>query len=143
MDLYFAYGSNMNFEQMERRCPGASVKGRAYLKGWRYFINGNGYAGIERWHEGIVWGGVWELKEFHWNALDQYEAVDHGFYSRVQIRIQLQEAQVFREIKVFTYLSNNYDYGSPTSDYQEIVLKGGGDLKLDEEYLFELSKWKN
>ena len=75
--------------------------------------------------------------------MDQYEAVVQGFYSRVQIRIQLQEAQVFREIKVFTYLSNNYDYGSPTSDYQEIVLKGGGDLKLDEEYLFELSKWKN
>ena len=48
MDLYFAYGSNMNIEQMKLRCPGASLKGQGYILNWRYFINGNGYAGIEQ-----------------------------------------------------------------------------------------------
>ena len=33
--LYFAYGSNVNVEQMRRRIPDARVVGRAVLKGWR------------------------------------------------------------------------------------------------------------
>ena len=46
-DPYFAYGSNMNLAQMASRCPGAKLGEQVYLPDWRYFINGNGYAGIE------------------------------------------------------------------------------------------------
>ena len=34
IDAYFAYGSNMNREQMSRRCPGAEFGSLAVLKGW-------------------------------------------------------------------------------------------------------------
>ena len=33
--LYIAYGSNLNLEQMKRRCPTAEVVGTAELKNWR------------------------------------------------------------------------------------------------------------
>lgn len=33
--LYFAYGSNINLNQMARRCPGAEVIGPATLNGYR------------------------------------------------------------------------------------------------------------
>ena len=37
MDLpYFAYGSNMNLEQMALRCPGARMVGLVRKPGWRY-----------------------------------------------------------------------------------------------------------
>jgi hypothetical protein len=46
--LYFAYGSNMNFNQMQIRCPGSIFLSPAYLKDWLYFINGDSYAGIKQ-----------------------------------------------------------------------------------------------
>ncbi|KAF4336719.1 hypothetical protein FBEOM_9419 [Fusarium beomiforme] len=44
--LYFAYGSNLSTEQMRRRCPYSTPIGLAYLKGWKWIINGRGYANI-------------------------------------------------------------------------------------------------
>jgi len=40
--LYIAYGSNLNLEQMKRRCPTAEVVGAVELKNWRlWFRRGN------------------------------------------------------------------------------------------------------
>ena len=141
MDLYFAYGSNMNVEQMERRCPGASLKKPGYLLNWRYFINRNGYAGIERRMGSIVFGGIWELKDFHWVSLDQYEAVDQGFYQKVKLTVSAGNIYRSKEVEASLYLSNNYEYGKPSSAYQEIVMQGGHDLKLNKDYLKVLEKW--
>ena len=33
--IYIAYGSNLNHEQMAKRCPKASYIGSTILKGWR------------------------------------------------------------------------------------------------------------
>jgi gamma-glutamylcyclotransferase (GGCT)/AIG2-like uncharacterized protein YtfP len=141
MDLYFAYGSNMNIEQMKRRCPGASLKEPGYILNWRYFINGNGYAGIERQEGSVVFGGIWELQDFHWVSLDQYEAVDQGFYQKVKITVSAGDLDRSKEVHASLYLSNNYEYGKPSSAYQEIVMQGGHDLKLKKDYLQFLEKW--
>ena len=141
MDLYFAYGSNMNIEQMKRRCPGASLKEQGYILNWRYFINGNGYAGIERWEGSIVFGGIWELQDFHWVSLDQYEAVDQGFYQKVKVKVSAGDLVRSKEVDASLYLSNNYEYGKPSSAYQKIVMQGGHDLKLKKDYLQFLEKW--
>ena len=74
-DPYFAYGSNMNLAQMASRCPGAKLGEQVRLSDWRYFINGNGYAGIEEFSGGLVHGCLWSLLPQHWEALDQYEGV--------------------------------------------------------------------
>ena len=39
--LYFAYGSNMNLDQMAYRCPDAEVVGRCVLKDYRLAFRGN------------------------------------------------------------------------------------------------------
>ena len=44
--LYFAYGSNMNPEQIRRRIPEARAVGRATLRGWK--VVERLYADIER-----------------------------------------------------------------------------------------------
>jgi len=44
--LHFAYGSNMDREQMSRRCPGAEYVGAASLPGYRFIINGRGYTTV-------------------------------------------------------------------------------------------------
>ncbi|KAF5020785.1 hypothetical protein F66182_7180 [Fusarium sp. NRRL 66182] len=44
--LYFAYGSNLSTEQMRERCPYSTPVGLAHLKGWKWIINGRGYANV-------------------------------------------------------------------------------------------------
>ena len=39
--LYFAYGSNINLEQMACRCPAAEVVGSAVLDGYELLFRGN------------------------------------------------------------------------------------------------------
>ena len=39
--LYFAYGSNINLEQMAIRCPAAQVVGPAVLDGYELLFRGN------------------------------------------------------------------------------------------------------
>ena len=38
--LYFAYGSNINLEQMADRCPAAEVVGTAVLDGYELLFRG-------------------------------------------------------------------------------------------------------
>ena len=44
---YFAYGSNMNNEQMKHRCPTAVPNGVAKLLKHRFLINTRGVASVE------------------------------------------------------------------------------------------------
>lgn len=138
---YFAYGSNMNLEQMARRCPGAKLGKRVELSDWRYFINGNGYAGIEEFPGGLVQGCLWSLSPDHWEALDQYEGIVGEYYKKR--KIQVSSCQNGEILTVWVYLSNDYDYGIPTRSYQEIVVKGARDVNLPDTYVSTLEAWSN
>ncbi len=138
-DPYFAYGSNMNLAQMASRCPGAKLGERVHLPDWRYFINGNGYAGIEEFSGGLVRGCLWSLLPQHWEALDQYEGVAGGYYDKK--KIEVISCRSGERLLVWVYLSNDYDYGIPSSPYQEIVVQGARDVNLPESYLPLLEAW--
>ena len=58
-------------------------------QGWAYFINGNGYAGIEERPGSETHGCIWTLRESDWFALDQYEAVSEGFYERILLEVEV------------------------------------------------------
>lgn len=54
--IYVAYGSNLNIEQMEIRCPGAALIGTGYLKDWELIYRGSktgAYATIRK-HKGKI-----------------------------------------------------------------------------------------
>ena len=63
--LYFAYGSNINLEQMAVRCPAAQVVGPAVLDGYELLFRGNrrgtGVATIEPLPDSQVHGLLWML----------------------------------------------------------------------------------
>ena len=42
--LYFAYGSNINLDQMQYRCPDATVRGQAVLDNYDLRFRGSGTA---------------------------------------------------------------------------------------------------
>lgn len=136
---YFAYGSNMNRDQMTRRCPGSEYGSLAVLRGWAYFINGNGYAGVEERPGSETHGCIWTLRESDWFALDQYEAVSEGFYERILLEVEVGADRFKRE--VWVYLSIDRAYGRPSANYQRIVEEGGREIGLPSEHLRILESW--
>ena len=139
IDAYFAYGSNMNREQMSRRCPGAEFGSLAVLKGWTYFINGNGYAGVQKRPGSETHGCLWTLSESHWVALDRYEAVAEGFYERVLLEVEVGVHRM--KLRTWVYLSTDRTYGRPSSQYQRIVTEGGREIGLPTGQLGILESW--
>jgi gamma-glutamylcyclotransferase (GGCT)/AIG2-like uncharacterized protein YtfP len=137
--LYFAYGSNMNFTQMHYRCEGAIYVGRGRLDDWSYFINSNGYAGIEISSGSQVFGCLWLLEQNHLKVLDKYEAVEAGFYTRIEVLVF--DEQSFSKKEAIVYLSNNREYGLPTETYQKGILQGANQVGLPIEYSELLESW--
>jgi hypothetical protein len=77
--IYFAFGSNMDREQMKRRCPSHKVLGRAYLSDFdlcfprRSPSRGCGTAGIRPAKGAGVWGVVYALEASDWASLNDAE----------------------------------------------------------------------
>ena len=71
--MYFAYGSNMNLDQMAYRCPAAEAVCTAKLEGYELFFAGrpgNGVASIRPKQGGVVVGVLWKLTEACEKSLD-------------------------------------------------------------------------
>ncbi|RGD18621.1 gamma-glutamylcyclotransferase [Subdoligranulum sp. AM23-21AC] len=75
--LYFAYGSNMNLEQMEFRCPDAETVGVVRADNYRLTFCGNGgYAGVATilpQPGSFVEGILWRISATDEKHLDFYE----------------------------------------------------------------------
>ena len=130
----------MNQEQMAGRCPGSQLGALVRLSGWRYFINGRGYAGIEECPADQVLGCLWSLDDEHVAALDRYEGVEGNYYSKETLEVeQLDDSK----LSALVYLSVNREYGIPTPSYQGVVVSGAREIGLPAEYLAMLESWAN
>ena len=69
---YFAYGSNLNFEQMAYRCPEATVVGTAKLDGYELAFR-RGYLTILPKEGATVEGLIWSITDHDESQLDCYE----------------------------------------------------------------------
>jgi len=65
--LYFAYGSNMNHDQMRHRCTGTKFIVKAYLENYAFVYDSyssaryGAVANIIPEEGSVVWGGLWEI----------------------------------------------------------------------------------
>ena len=74
--MYAAYGSNLNFAQMEHRCPDATVYGAAELKDHELLFRGSptsAVATIEPKEGSSVPILLWEISAKDERSLDRYE----------------------------------------------------------------------
>jgi len=139
MKMYFAYGSNLNLEQMAKRCPGAVPIGSATLKGYKLIFNY--YASIENTNDNrrVVRGGLWYINKIHEAKLDRYEGVNKGLYYKKQIIIEFKGY----EVSALTYIMgnrSNLEGENPTLTYLDVCIKGYKDFNLPEINLQKLRK---
>ncbi|SHK54200.1 gamma-glutamylcyclotransferase family protein [Hespellia stercorisuis] len=71
--LYFAYGSNMNLDQMRERCPAARVVENVRLEDYRLSFAGAGFATVVLEQGSHVDGVLWKITQDCEKRLDYYE----------------------------------------------------------------------
>lgn len=122
--LYIAYGSNLNLEQMRRRCPTAELVGPATLRNWRLWFRGMNHsavATVEREEGCEVPVLIWRLQPQDELALDRYEGWPH-LYRKEMLRITANGQRVYAMI----YLMNRVGrpYGTPSIYYLNTICEG-------------------
>lgn len=124
--LYFAYGSNINLEQMAHRCPDATVVGPVVLEDhellFRGNTKGNGVATIAPKEGGRVHGLLWEITPGCERSLDRYEGYPR-FYDKRTVTVR---DGLGRELPVMAYVMDERfrEPMLPTTDYYNGVLEG-------------------
>ena len=132
--LYFAYGSNLSFEQMRVRCPSAEFVGLSNLSNFEFFIDARGVASLRPSFGSTARGVLWNIEdERDWDKLDRYEGVSSGFYKRLPVEASIGKEQLRSEV----YISGNAISGHPRPDYQEKIVKSVTSLKnfYEKKYL--------
>ena len=150
--LYFAYGSNLNPEQMTRRCPDHKVVGLAVLRDHRLAFPltshdwGGGVASVQPMHGHSVWGVVYDLSERDLASLDGYEGFrgpgdQHNLYDRDAAFVDLirpDDGSIPRRIRAIVYVARPSNPAPPSKRYLETVLHGARQHHLPDDYVAAL-----
>ena len=146
MQYYFAYGSNLNVEQMKNRCPNCEVVCNANLKGYKLDFTGYSVsrgccvATINPHSKSEVWGKVYKLTYKDLKNLDKYEGHPY-FYQRIKIKV-LNENK--NEIEVISYkIIKNTGFVKPSLEYISIIIEAAKKHKFPKKYINYLIGVKN
>jgi len=147
--LYFAYGSNMDWERITHRdrAPSAQFLLRATLPDYKLAFTRwsqkqqTGTADVVIFPVGIVWGVVFDIDPAEKPKLDAAEGVNSGAY-RPEPAIVLAENDVTRPLHVLTYVicQNAEAHQPPASWYLNHIVKGAIRWRLPAEYRAEIQR---
>ena len=127
--LYFAYGSNLNHQQMKNRCSGARYIKKHTLNGYKLCFSHKtnhsvyGHANIIKNKKSKVNGALWNITKNDEIELDGYEGVDYNYYQK--------EYFTFKGKKILVYVQKVYYFQKPNSTYLHTIIEGYKDCGLD------------
>lgn len=134
--LYIAYGSNLNCHQMSHRCPTAQPIAKAWLEDYRLVYQGrpnNAHANVIPAEGEKVPVVVWEISAQDEKALDRYEGVAGGYYTKEYVEIECDGEKV--EALIYVMTPNPYNY--PSDYYLAVIMEGYKNFNLPASYLNE------
>jgi len=143
--IYFAYGGNIDAQQMRLRCRNARSIGVARLDGYRLcfprysFIRQSSLASIEEAIDQSVWGALYDIEEAELQRLDTCEgyfvASDRqgNAFNRVDVHAHYKEGD---RTAAFTYIANPMAYaGEPSHEYLSHIARCGAALGFPSDYV--------
>lgn len=117
--LYFAYGSNMNLDQMDFRCPDARIAGNVRLEDHRIaFCSQNpesGVATILPEKGSHVDGVLWKITGACEQSLDRYEGYPY-LYGKQTISVRAEDGTTY-QCMVYVMNAPYKDYPARPSDF--------------------------
>jgi hypothetical protein len=130
--LYWAYGSNLNHEQMSKRCPAATPVKALYLGGQLVFRYVADVVGSDD-PRALVAGGLWWVTPECEAVLDGYEGVNAGSYAKKYFDLK-HDGKVR---KVLYYQMCHGGISEPPRQYLDGIVQGYRDFGLNLELLRE------
>ena len=133
--LYYAYGSNLNIDQMALRAPEARALCRLKLPNWKLVFRG--VADIAPEAGAHVEGGLWRITGADEAALDRYEGVTHGLYDKNYFHISIPNqdgTHVVEKVLFYVMVRDRSAYG-PTPSYLATIRTGYADFGCDPAVL--------
>ena len=131
---YVAYGSNLNIDQMTKRCSGAILKGTGVIKNYELQFKGRdtgAFATISPKKGAETPIAIWSITEQDERFLDRYEGFPfHYFKEDVPVEVN---GKVYNAMAYVMNLRANHAMPSPY--YYGIVAKGYEDCGLDKSVL--------
>src|SRR5277367_1152768 len=131
MPLYFAYGANMDVEDMARRCPRSRPLGVARLMRHRLAITREGWLTATRDARGRVHGVLWDLALADVSALDRFEGVGDGLYKKTTQPVIMAAGPK----RALVYFGRNDGPGRAGAAYIRAVIATARGWRLPEEAL--------
>ena len=134
---YFAYGSNLNWPQMQRRCPSSRFICVARLPDYRFGITRHsrlrncGTANVVAARGQDVWGAVYEVCDEELIILDSFE---DGYRRQILPVFGLNREEVpFNSLVYVAELE--LDVPLPNAEYKRLILEGAKHWNLPSPYL--------
>ncbi len=140
MISYFAYGSNLDQNQMRKRCPESNLVGKFVLKNYRlgFTIFSSaahrqcGCADVIKSDEDEVWGLVYEISDSDLISLDKYEGHPR-FYKRFTTKVY-DEFNHERVVESYEVIEKNPKHQEPSQDYFNIISNAVEKWDFPESY---------
>jgi gamma-glutamylcyclotransferase (GGCT)/AIG2-like uncharacterized protein YtfP len=140
--FYFAYGSNMDWAQMQRRCPSAKFVCVARLPNYCFAIARHsqlrkcGTANIFQETGSEVWGIVYEVSDRDLAVLDGFE---DGYRRELGMVHSSNDGDT--PFEVLTYIApRETDAPPPNPEYKRLILSGAWHWRLPQNYCAMLEK---
>ena len=148
--LYFAYGSNLDWNQMKERCPSAMFYGIAVLRDHKLAFTrrsqkrGCGVADAVPEDGCTIWGAIYEINNREVATLDVSEGYQPGretkknAYRREQKHVYLNNDQA-KPIAVEIYFANAQNNPPrPNQAYKDLIVAGAKYWNLPVHYIADV-----
>jgi len=131
--LYFAYGSNLSFAQMDSRCPENTQMGIGILHGYRWIISSRGYANVVKSDSDYVMGRIYKINKRDEDRLDKKEGFNSipSCYDKETLSIIADGVSC----DCFVYVDPVIQEGPPKNEYIDKINAGLVDSKFPDEYV--------
>ena len=131
--LYFAYGSNLNRGQMERRCPESKVYCKGVLEGYTLIFRRQGVADIVPCMGGEVFGGLYTVTPQDISNLDRCEGFPRVYQRQpCEIKVGKETVSAF-----FYHMNPEFPVKKPHRSYYEKIVDGYAAWGIESRYLEE------
>jgi len=137
--LYFAYGSNLSHEQMQKRCKDSKYIKNFFLEGYNLiFCSYNrryGVANLAKKSDSKVPGGIWKISTSDEKQLDNYEGFPFN-YTKDFFKLNGEKV-------MFYIMKKKHSFKSPLKQYVDVIYQGYKDCDLDRGYLIKSLRYFN
>ncbi len=140
MELYAAYGGNMDPALMAERCPHSPQHGTGWLEGWRLTFGGEdiGWEGplatvVEDVAE-RVFVVLYEISHLDERSLDRWDGVTLGYFRKTRVRVETLDG----DTPAWLYVLNAYEGGLPSERYLAMLADAAEKAGAPADYVDDL-----